>query len=84
MLVSIFAQIFIILLVCPAIWLVVKYDGWPETIGIGLGVIAVPFIGYSALRHGQWGFIIPCIVFLVATFPILLRGIENKWRRKKA
>lgn len=82
MLISVFAQICIILFVCPAIWLIVKYDGWKESIGVGLGVIAVPFIAYTALRHGQWGIIIPCIVFIVATFPILLTGIKNKFRKE--
>jgi hypothetical protein len=80
-LISVFAQICIILLACPAIWLVVKYDGWRETIGVGLGVLAIPFIAYSALRHGQWGFIIPCIVFIVATFPVLLTGFKNKFKK---
>jgi len=82
MLISVFAQICIILFVCPAIWLIVKYDGWKESIGVILGVIAVPFIAYSALRHGQWGIIIPCIVFLIATFPVLVRGIKTRFTQK--
>ena len=81
MLISVFAQVCIILLTCPAIWLIIKYDGWRETIGVGIGVLAIPFIGYSALRHGQWGFIIPCVIFLVATFPVLLTGIKNKFKK---
>ena len=83
MLISVFAQVFIILLTCPAIWLVVKYDGFRESIGVALGVLSVPFIMYTALRHGQWGFFIPCIVFIVATFPILLTGIKNKFQKDK-
>ena len=82
MLISVVAQIGIILFVCPAIWLIIKYDGWRESIGVALGVIAVPFIAYTALRHGQWGIIIPCIVFIVATFPILLTGIKTKFRKE--
>lgn len=81
MLISVFAQACIILLACPAIWLIVKYDGWRETIGVGLGVLAIPFIAYSALRHGQWGFIIPCVVFIVATFPVILQGIKTKFKK---
>ena len=83
MLISVFAQVMIILLACPAIWLVVKYDGWRESIGVAIGIVAVPFIVYSALRHGQWGIIIPCVVFIIATFPILLTGIKNKFRKEK-
>jgi len=75
------AQIFIILFTCPAIWLIVKYDGWRESIGVALGVLATPFIIYNAIHHGQWGLLIPCIVFIVATFPILLKAIENKIRK---
>ena len=81
MLISVFAQVMIILLTVPAIWLVVKYDGWRESIGVGLGILSVPFIAYSALRHGQWGFLVPCIVFVVATFPILLIGIKTKFKK---
>jgi len=81
MLINVFAQAMIVLLICPAIWLVVKYDGWRETIGVGVGILAVPFVGYTALRHGQWGFLVPCIVFVIATFPILLTGIKNKFKR---
>lgn len=83
MLISVFAQIAIILLACPAIWLIVKYDGWRESVGVGIGVLATPFIAYSALRHGQWGFIVPCVVFIVATFPILLKAIKNKFKKEK-
>ncbi len=82
MLISVFAQICIILFVCPAIWLIVKYDGWRESVGVTLGVIATPFIIYSALRHGQWGIIIPCVVFIVATFPVLVRGIKTRFTQK--
>lgn len=82
MLISVVAQIGIILFVCPAIWLIVKYDGWRESIGVTLGVIAVPFIAYTALRHGQWGIIIPCIVFIIATFPVLVKGIKTKYTQK--
>jgi len=80
-LISVFAQVMIILLACPAIWLIVKYDGWRESIGVGIGIMSVPFIIYSALRHGQWGFIIPCVLFVIATFPILLRGIKTKFKK---
>jgi hypothetical protein len=81
MLINVFAQICIILFVCPAIWLIVKYDGWKESIGVALGVVATPFIAYTALRHGQWGIIVPCVVFIVATFPILLTSIKTKFRK---
>jgi hypothetical protein len=80
-LISVVAQLGIILFACPAIWLVVKYDGWREGIGVALGVVAVPFIAYSSLRHGQWGIFIPCVVFIIATFPILLTLIENKFKK---
>ena len=80
-LISVTAQVFIILLCCPAIWLVVRYDGWREAIGIGLGIISLPFILYSALRHGQWGFLVPCIVFVIATFPALVNGVKEKFRK---
>jgi hypothetical protein len=82
-LISVFAQVMIILLACPAIWLIVKYDGWRESIGVGLGVVATPFIAYSALRHGQWGFIIPCGFFIIATFPIIVRAIKTKFKKEK-
>ena len=81
MLINVFGQAMIVLLICPAIWLVVKYDGWRETIGVGLGVLAVPFVTYTALRHGQWGFLVPSAFFVVATFPILLTGIKNKFKK---
>jgi len=82
MLINVFAQAMIVFLVSITIWLVIKYDGWRETIGVGIGILAVPFVAYTALRHGQWGFLVPCVVFVIATFPILLTGIKNRFKKK--
>jgi len=76
------AQIAMVLLGIPAIYLIVKYDGWRESLGIVLGDLALPFIVFSALKGGQWGMLVLCAVFFVLTCPRLFNFVVGWFKSK--
>ena len=82
MIISMFNQAMMIGFGLPAIYLVVKYDGWRESIGIVLGSVSAAFMILSALKGGQWGILVLCGGFYLFTYPRLIKFVTS-WCKGK-
>jgi len=74
-----YSQIGIILLSCPAIWLVSRKDKWKRW-GYILGLCGQPLWLYSSIENGQWGIAILSLWYTYAWG----QGVYNYWIKEES